>query len=36
MTFLSNYSCIPLSLIFKQFMSGYIANVGAFDENFKI
>ena len=36
MTFLSNYSCIPLSLIFKQFMSGYISNVGAFNENFKI
>ena len=25
--FLSNYSCSPLSLIFKQFMNGYSENV---------
>ena len=36
MTFLANYCCIPLSLIFKQFMSGYVANVEKFKENFKI
>ena len=36
MTFLSNYSCIPLSLIFKQFISSYIPNVGTLNENLKM
>ena len=34
--FLSNYSCSPLSLIFKQFMNGYSENVKKIDDKFEI
>ena len=36
MSFLSNYSCIPLSLIFKQFMSGFEESAKKIQKSFKI
>ena len=36
MIFLSNYSCSPLPLIFKQFMSGFDEKIKKIDQKFKI